>query len=355
MTDRLIGCPHEEGIDYPMGRTCPRCPFWANIDRITHEPIARPEATMSPAEVLEELGLHHSAPPLDAFESADAHRAALTNPLLEALERGLQRGRRRIGSRDTALFTRAVHPREVARNAGVSVVLRWLALPMDTTERPDGRHPHGGRRADSRGGRRRQSRSDQGARPGIELPTSSAATPASVRWRCWLRGRRWIARQSSAEFSVAGGEGLEREPKAMSGRARPSLRRYRSARGFPELRRAHDEGLIDAGGHRGLRAGRRRGRARGEALAETREREPPIDDVAEATAWWGSYDLDVRAGAFRRQRALSGAAEDRPQRTVPVRQREEIQEVLRRVTGEPADHVRGDAETRNAEPDTPRL
>jgi len=29
MTDRIIGCPHEEGIDYPDGQVCPRCPFWA--------------------------------------------------------------------------------------------------------------------------------------------------------------------------------------------------------------------------------------------------------------------------------------------------------------------------------------
>jgi hypothetical protein len=40
--DRIIGCPHEEGIDYPMGRTCPQCPFWAGIDRFTHEPISVP-------------------------------------------------------------------------------------------------------------------------------------------------------------------------------------------------------------------------------------------------------------------------------------------------------------------------
>ena len=33
MTDRIIGCPHEEGIDYPDGETCPRCPFWAGRDR----------------------------------------------------------------------------------------------------------------------------------------------------------------------------------------------------------------------------------------------------------------------------------------------------------------------------------
>jgi len=33
MADAIIGCPHEEGIDYPMGEVCPRCPFWAGRDR----------------------------------------------------------------------------------------------------------------------------------------------------------------------------------------------------------------------------------------------------------------------------------------------------------------------------------
>jgi hypothetical protein len=31
--DRIVGCPHEEGIDYPEGEPCPRCPFWAGRDR----------------------------------------------------------------------------------------------------------------------------------------------------------------------------------------------------------------------------------------------------------------------------------------------------------------------------------
>ena len=35
MTDRIIGCPHEEGIDYPDGQACPQCPFWAHRDRWT--------------------------------------------------------------------------------------------------------------------------------------------------------------------------------------------------------------------------------------------------------------------------------------------------------------------------------
>ena|SRR3990172_6043402 len=37
MTDRIIGCPHEEGVDYPKGAACPRCPYWANRDRWTGE------------------------------------------------------------------------------------------------------------------------------------------------------------------------------------------------------------------------------------------------------------------------------------------------------------------------------
>ena len=38
MPDRIIGCPHEEGIDYE-GPTCPACPFWAIRDRWSGEII----------------------------------------------------------------------------------------------------------------------------------------------------------------------------------------------------------------------------------------------------------------------------------------------------------------------------
>jgi hypothetical protein len=33
MTRGIIGCPHEEGIDYPEGTPCPACPFWKDRDR----------------------------------------------------------------------------------------------------------------------------------------------------------------------------------------------------------------------------------------------------------------------------------------------------------------------------------
>ena len=38
MPDTIIGCPHEEGIDY-HGPVCPECPFWANRDRWSGEVI----------------------------------------------------------------------------------------------------------------------------------------------------------------------------------------------------------------------------------------------------------------------------------------------------------------------------
>lgn len=40
MMDKIIGCPHEEGIDYPEGEKCPQCPFWMNRDRWTGELIS---------------------------------------------------------------------------------------------------------------------------------------------------------------------------------------------------------------------------------------------------------------------------------------------------------------------------
>jgi len=39
MPERIIGCPHEEGIDYPNDGACPHCPFWEGKDRWTGAPV----------------------------------------------------------------------------------------------------------------------------------------------------------------------------------------------------------------------------------------------------------------------------------------------------------------------------
>ncbi len=33
VASEILGCPHEEGVDYPAGGACPSCPFWAERDR----------------------------------------------------------------------------------------------------------------------------------------------------------------------------------------------------------------------------------------------------------------------------------------------------------------------------------
>ena len=52
MVDGIIGCPHEEVVDYPEGEACPACPFWAGRDRWTG---VLNDAPMSKAQILAEL------------------------------------------------------------------------------------------------------------------------------------------------------------------------------------------------------------------------------------------------------------------------------------------------------------
>ena len=42
MTEAILGCPHEEGIDYPVGAQCPRCDYWRDRDRFTGQRLAGP-------------------------------------------------------------------------------------------------------------------------------------------------------------------------------------------------------------------------------------------------------------------------------------------------------------------------
>ena len=44
LAERIIGCPHEEGIDYPENSVCPKCPFWANRDRWSGEVVRNESA-----------------------------------------------------------------------------------------------------------------------------------------------------------------------------------------------------------------------------------------------------------------------------------------------------------------------
>jgi len=49
MMEHIIGCPHEEGIDYPLGEACPQCPYWEGRDRWSDEPEQDEEAAVMSA------------------------------------------------------------------------------------------------------------------------------------------------------------------------------------------------------------------------------------------------------------------------------------------------------------------
>ena len=127
--DRIIGCPHEEGIDYPMGRACSRCPFWAGIDRFTHEPVTPPAPTMPPAEILAALSSDPPAPPRAVLESADGHRVVLVEPLLRAIACGLT-DPSGASLEEAGLFAYALYLLASWREPrAYASVVRWLSLP----------------------------------------------------------------------------------------------------------------------------------------------------------------------------------------------------------------------------------
>ncbi len=37
LIDRIIACPHEEGVDFPKDEDCPECEFWHGKARVTGE------------------------------------------------------------------------------------------------------------------------------------------------------------------------------------------------------------------------------------------------------------------------------------------------------------------------------
>ena len=111
-----------------MGRTCPRCPFWSGIDRFTHEPLTRPEATLTPAEILADLS-DGPEPPYDALESADAHRDVLVEPLLRALDCALANPSN-ASPEEARLFSYALYLLASWREPrAYPYIVRWLSLP----------------------------------------------------------------------------------------------------------------------------------------------------------------------------------------------------------------------------------
>jgi hypothetical protein len=294
-SDRIIGCPHEEGIDYPMGRTCPRCPFWAGIDRFTHEPVTPPVPTKSPSEILAELSGDGSEPHREALLSADGHRHELIEPLLRAIDCGLANPSG--GSPEEAtLFCYALYLLAKWREPrAYPYVVRWLSLPGEAP------FAIAGDVVTQDGGRILAAVCDGDLEPIKALVVDRSANEygrgAGVTALTLLAAWAEVPRESVITYFLwLAREGLEREPSQVWNSLAADSADIEALPLFPELRRAYDDGLIEPQFMNRSELDEVEAAPRGRLLEKTRERHPPIDDVVGATAWWGRFE-DAPASA----------------------------------------------------------
>jgi hypothetical protein len=292
--DRIIGCPHQEGIDYPMGRTCPQCPFWASIDRFTHEPVRAPAPSMQAEDVLRALAEDATNRCEEALASADAHREALVGALLDTLERGIADP---IGAskEEASTFSYALYLLAKWREPrAYPYVIRWLSLPE---EEP---FDIAGDIVTQDGSRILAGVCDGNLEPIKALIMDrqadeygrSAGVTALALLAAWAEVPRahvidwflWLAR-----------EGLEREPSAVWDSLAADSADIEALDLFSELRRAYDDGLIDPQSVGRSELDAVEAMPRGEMVRKTRERHPPIDDVVAATAWWDRRSRTTKA------------------------------------------------------------
>jgi hypothetical protein len=288
VADRITGCPHEEGVDYPMGRPCPHCPFWASIDRFTHEPVVPPAPTRSPEEILTELSTERGKQPLAALESADAHSGALVEPLLRAIERaladpaGLPEGESMLFSYATYLLAKWRETR------AYPLIIRWLSLPGENA------FEIGGDTVTQDGGRILASTFDGDFEPIKSLILNrqaneycrGQAVEAMALLAAWGEMPHEIV---EAYFLWLAREGLERDCSHVWDNLASSAADIEALQVFPELRRAYDEGLIEPGFMTQSTLDEVEAGPRGKWIERHRSSYPPISDVAEATSWWQCF------------------------------------------------------------------
>lgn len=242
-SDRIIGCPHEEGIDYPLGRACPRCPFWQNIDRFTHQPLTPPVTTMGPADVLAVLSSDPTVPPRAALDSADGHRVVLVEPLLLAIEDALANPPG--ASTETAslcsyafyLLAKWREPR------AYPYLIRWLSLPGE------GPFELAGDIVTQDGARMLAAVCDGDLDPIKALVLDrraneygrSAGVTALARLAAWAEVPRALV---VTWFGWLAEAGLERGPSQVWNSLAVDCADLEALELFPALRRAYDAGLV---------------------------------------------------------------------------------------------------------------
>lgn len=285
MPDRIIGCPHEEGVDYPMGRACPRCPFWAGIDRFTHEPVIVPVPTMSVSEVLEGLSNDGPTPPAEVLIAADGHRDALIEPLLAALDYGIANPDG-ASEEQANLFSYALYLLAKWRETrAYPAIIRWLSLPAEAP------FEIGGDIVTQDGARMLAAVCDGNLAPIKALILDRHANEygrgAGVSALALLAAWAEVPRDSVVDYFLwLAREGLERQPGQVWDSLAMECVNIEALEVFADLRQAYQDESVDPAFIAPEELDEAEAAPRGRLLDETRDRHPPIDDVAAETLWW---------------------------------------------------------------------
>jgi hypothetical protein len=316
-TRRIMGCPHEEGKDYPEGGKCPHCAYWHDRDRFSLEPL--PEGGMSAAEILADLTKPSpTRPPIEALAAAEHHRQDLIEPLLRALERGIGYPKGTPPG-ESMLFTYAAYLLAKWREPrAYPLFIRWLSLPGQ------GAFDIGGDTATHDGRRLLASVCGGDLEPIKQLILNREADEfcraAAIESLALLAAREEVPQQIVSDYFLwLAREGLEREPSFVWDGLANSCADIEALEVFPELRRAYEEGLVEPGVMQPEELDQVEAGPRGQWLARFREQHPPIGDVAKETSWWQCFRDDPLQDVIR-DAAYEGAQsqwQPQPSRATP--------------------------------------
>ncbi len=310
-TSRIMGCPHEEGMDYPEGGECPHCPYWHQRDRSTLVPL--PEGGMSAAEILADLSKPNpTRPPVDALAAAEHQRPDLLDPLLRALERGIgdpkgtPPGEAMLFSYATYLLAKWREPR------AYPLFIGWLSLPGQ------GAFDLGGDTLTEDGMRFLAGVCGGDLEPMKQLILNREADEycrgQAIEALALLVAWREVPHQTVSDYFLwLAREGLERNPTYAWDALASACVDIETLEVFPELRRAYEEGLASPGVMEPEEIERVEAGPRGHWLARFHERHPPIGDVAKETSWWQCFRDDPLEQAVRDARYESAMSRLKPQ------------------------------------------
>ena len=287
--DRVYGCPHEEGIDYPEGEVCPHCPFWANLDRDTLDPKSL-ELPLTPEQILAGLGCERDTQPLQSFAAVELHRKEMTEAFVQLLERVLNHPAAATAE-ETRSFTYALAFLTKWREPRVfPLVIRWLSLPDVLPFK------FGGDAVSEWGPRMLATVCGGDLEPIKQLILNPEANEfcrgQAVEALAVLAAWNPAAEAEATEYlGWLAREGLEREPTAVWDNLLFACVDLEAVSVFADLRRAGSEDLVDPVMVE-TECSMIEKEPRGQQIVRFRASLKPFDDVVEETSWWECFSKD---------------------------------------------------------------